>query len=125
MDIHGYRDLTVWQKGMDLADAVYDLTLMLPDDERFGLRTQMNRDALSIPSNIAEGYGRMHRRAYANHASIARGSTMELQTQIEFTVRRNMLTRQQITPAWQLTDEVARMLTTLILKLRQPPPPKP
>jgi four helix bundle protein len=125
MRIENYRDLIVWQKAMDLVDGVYALTRKLPEDERFGLCTQMIRAAVSIPANIAEGFGRMHRRAYANHCSISRGSVMELQTQLEVCVRQQFLKRDDIVVAWRTTEEVAKMLTTLIQKLHAPSTTKP
>lgn len=64
---------------MDLVDSIYDMTRQLPDEERFGLNTQMRRAATSIPSNIAEGYGRNHRKEYIQHLYIAKGSLMELE----------------------------------------------
>lgn len=106
---------------MELAEACYRLTEALPHDERFGLASQLQRAAVSVPSNIAEGHGRMQRRAYANHASIARGSVLEVQTQLELAVRLGRLSREQVAETWRLADEVSRMLHSLIRRLRQSP----
>jgi four helix bundle protein len=73
MALQNYRDLDVWQRAMDLVDAVYDVTSEFPPSERFGLVTQLQWAAVSIPSNIAEGYGRKHRGDYLRFLSIARG----------------------------------------------------
>lgn len=73
MDEHGDRKLEVWQRAMDLVDAIYSVTSDFPADERFGLTSQRRRAAVSIPSNIAEGYGRSHHKEYIQHVSIARG----------------------------------------------------
>ncbi len=67
MDQASYRKLNAWQKAMDAFDAVYALSRGFPADERFGLTPQVRRAALSVPSNIAEGYGRKHRKAYLQH----------------------------------------------------------
>ncbi len=73
-DITNYRDLEVWRKSVDLVDAVYELTRGFPEDERFGWSQQLRRAAVSIPSNIAEGYGRLSRGDYVRHLKIANGS---------------------------------------------------
>jgi len=73
MALKSYRDLEVWQKGVDLVVLLYQLTKLFPDDERYGLISQIRRAAVSIPANIAEGYGRTHRGDYLRHLSIAKG----------------------------------------------------
>jgi four helix bundle protein len=78
-----YRDLIVWQKSMSLVTEVYKLTRQLPDEERFGLISQIKRSSVSIPSNIAEGYGRNYRNDYIRFLQISRGSLYECQTQLE------------------------------------------
>jgi four helix bundle protein len=117
MALQSYRDLVAWQKAMDLVAEVYLLTKALPKDELYGLTSQMRRAAVSIPANIAEGYGRLHRKEYINHLSIARGSLMELETQVELTVRLKYLEREQIRTAWTLAQEVGKLLNSLIRSL--------
>ena len=78
-----YRDLIVWQKGVDMVVGIYDVTRLLPDEEKWGLVSQMRRCAISIPSNIAEGYGRGATRDYSRFLKIAAGSCNELETQLE------------------------------------------
>ena len=73
MAIRHYRDLEVWQKAMDLVEQVYRLAKALPPEERYGLTSQIQRAAVSIPANIAEGHGRLHRGDYVHHLSMARG----------------------------------------------------
>jgi len=80
--INSYRDLLVWQKGMALAKQVYALTRSFPDDERFGLVSQMRRAAVSVPSNIAEGQARQGRKEFVQFLSHAEGSLAELDTQL-------------------------------------------
>ena len=116
MDEKAYRKLAEWQKSMDLVDEVYRLIKLLPADERFGLCSQLSRAAVSIPSNIAEGYGRKHRGDYVRHLSIARGSLMEVETQLIICAR-NHLEREQVIPAWQLAQESGKLLTTMIQSL--------
>jgi four helix bundle protein len=81
--VHSFRDLTVWQRSMQMAVAVYRLTQGFPREEIYGLTSQMRRAAVSIPSNIAEGHGRLGPNEYRQFLGVARGSNFELQTQLE------------------------------------------
>ncbi len=117
-EIRSHRDLVVWQKAMDLAVEAYRIVRALPDAERFGLISQLTRAATSIPANIAEGHGRTGTREYANFLSIARGSLKELETLLELAVRVGYLKAEDIHAAQTVADEVGRMLTTLIQRLR-------
>ena len=116
--ISSYRDLHVWQRAMELAEATYTLTNELPPYETYGLGQQLRRSAVSVVSNIAEGHGRAHRGDYLHHLSISRGSLAELQTQLELASRLHASSVQQ---ALSLADEVGRMLTTLMKRLRPSP----
>lgn len=80
--IRSYKDLKIWSKGMQITKAVYQATQNFPEEEKFGLSSQMKRCSDSIPSNIAEGWGRDSTRNYSQFVKIARGSLMELETQI-------------------------------------------
>jgi four helix bundle protein len=80
--LKSYRELRVWQGAFDLALVVYEQTRLLPNEERFGLMQQMRRAAVSMVSNIAEGYGRGHRKEYLQFLAMANGSLMELETQV-------------------------------------------
>jgi four helix bundle protein len=82
MSIRNYKDLLVWQRGIDLAVAAYRCTRTFPPDERYSLTQQIRRAACSIPSNIAEGQGRYHRPEFLHHLSYARGSLQELETEL-------------------------------------------
>lgn len=77
----GYKDLIVWKKSYALVLEIYKMTKLFPTEERYGLMQQMRRCSVSIPSNIAEGYGRQHNKEYAQFLSIALGSLCELETQ--------------------------------------------
>ena len=114
MDEQGYRKLVVWERAVELTEAVYLMTDLMPESERFGLISQMQRSAVSIPSNIAEGHSRIHTGDFLRHLSFARGSLSELETQITVAVRVQRLSREQARNAWDLCQEVGRMLTTLI-----------
>ena len=81
-EVRSYRDLLVWQRAMDVAVAVYDLTRSYPQDELFGLTSQSRRAASSIAANIAEGYGRASKLSYLHFLKIARGSLKELETHL-------------------------------------------
>ncbi len=117
-DIKHYRDLLVWQKSMDLVVASYDLAKRLPHDENFGLISQIERAAVSVPANIAEGHGRKHTGDYLHHLSMARGSLLELETHILITVRLGYLQPKETERILGLTDEVGRMISGLIQRLR-------
>lgn len=77
-----YKDLNVWKKSIELTIEIYEVTKFFPSDEKFGLTSQMRRCCVSIPSNIAEGYGRRGQKENANFINIAYGSALELETQI-------------------------------------------
>ena len=85
--IRSFRDLRVWQVAMDLVEQVYLLTRRFPKHELYGLASQMQRAAVSVPSNIAEGHTRAYSKEYLHHLSIARASLAELQTQLEIAIR--------------------------------------
>jgi four helix bundle protein len=118
MKIESYQDLRVWQRGMDLVAVSYLLCKKLPRSERFGLITQIQRSAVSVPANIAEGYGRRHTGEYVHHLSIANGSLKELETHLLISVRLGYLRRSEIEKALNFSAEVGKMLTVLIQKLR-------
>ncbi len=116
--ISSHRDLTVWQKAMGLVEAVYRLIKLLPSEEVYGLSAQMRRAAVSIPSNIAEGYGRKAAKEYARFLSIARGSNLELETQLLLCVRLGYIPETHIQDALNQSEEIGRMLNALISKLQ-------
>lgn len=117
-----HRDLIVWQRAMELVDDVYRLAGKLPDAERFGLYSQLTRAAVSVPANIAEGHGRSGGREFANFVSIARGSLAEVDTLLEICARRGYASPADYDQAMTKADEVGRMLTVLLKRLRHPNP---
>ncbi|MFY0689835.1 MAG: four helix bundle protein [Cyclobacteriaceae bacterium] len=80
--MHRYKELDVWKRSMALAKSIYDLTSEFPDEEKFGIISQMRRSSVSVPSNIAEGAGRNGNKEFANFLGIAMGSLFELETQV-------------------------------------------
>jgi four helix bundle protein len=117
MEIKTYRDLEVWQKSMDLVVEMYRLSKLLPREEQFGLVSQIQRAAVSIPANIAEGHGRRHRGDFLRHLSIARGSLTEVETHLQIGIRLDYLNRDQVRHAWNLSQQVGRLLNGLIRSL--------
>lgn len=113
-----YRDLTVWQKACDLVLLIYSLTREFPLQEQFGLTSQMRRSAVSIPSNIAEGFTRRSPADHANFARIAFASGAELETQIYLSQRLNLSSPSKLKGAEELLDEVMRMLNKLTKVLK-------
>ena len=118
--VHSYKDLTVWQKAMDLVVEVYRIVKLLPREETYGLSEQMRRAAVSIPSNIAEGKMRNTRREYINFLYMARGSNAELQTQCYICARIHYITEEELIKVLSLSGEVGRMINALILSLTKP-----
>jgi len=113
--IRNFRDLAAWQRGMELAERLYSETSELPDSERFGLVSQLRRAAVSVPSNIAEGYGRGTTAEFLRFLRVARGSVFEIQTQIEL-ARRLGLTNPHASVV-DLIAETDRVLQGLIRSL--------
>jgi len=115
--LKSYRDLIVWQKSMDLVIEVYKMIANFPQNEIYGLTSQIKRAVVSVPSNIAEGYGRRSTGDYQRFLNIAMGSLFELQTQLEISIRLNYLKTDQFTNLNELSKEIERMLSSLISKI--------
>ena len=113
-----YRDLVVWQKSMVLVTEVYEISKKFPKDELYGLTSQIRRCAISIPSNLAEGYGRNSTNDYIHFLRIASGSLYELQTQMEISLNLQYIDRREFENLYELSREIERMLSSLIRKLR-------
>jgi len=115
--VRTFRDLLVWQRGMELAELVYSVTAKFPADEKWGLVNQLRRAAVSVPSNIAEGHGRQSRVDYLRFLRVARGSLAEVETQAELAGRLGFLADPG--PVVALAHETAIMLQSLIRKLEE------
>jgi four helix bundle protein len=113
-----FRDLKVWQRSMELTVAVYRLTHDFPREEMFGLTSQLRRSTVSIPSNIAEGHGRMNPREFKHFLQIARGSNSELQTQLEVAALLKLANGQLLDVAQGLANEVENMLFALLGRMK-------
>ncbi|MBX9623172.1 MAG: four helix bundle protein [Gemmataceae bacterium] len=119
MPVTSYHDLLVWQKAIDLVVDCYRLTSHFPRTETYGLASQLQRAAVSIPSNIAEGAGRGHTREFIRHLGIARGSLFEAETQVIISERLNYATAEVTRPLLAAVAEIGRMLHGLIASLER------
>lgn len=111
--INSFRDLRVWQAGVDLVERVYQITRTFPKHELFGLASQMQRAAVSVPSNIAEGHTREHSKEYLNHLSIAQASLAELETQMEITARLHYITPLELKETIERISSLGKQLYAL------------
>lgn len=102
---------------MDLVESVYRITAALPPSEQFGLIAQMRRAAISVPSNIAEGYGRQATGEYRHHLSFSRGSLLELETQLMLCRRLKYLSEVEANPVLKEISEISKMFRALISRL--------
>jgi four helix bundle protein len=119
MKVQSYKDLEVWKKGIEIADLVYSCTERFPSGERYGLASNMQRAAVSIPSNIAEGFARQYTKEYLQFCRIALGSCAELETQTIISNRRKYMTEALFAQVEELLDHESRMLMNLIKSLQR------
>jgi len=116
--IASYRDLKVWQEAMSLAEAIYRSWTKPPHLDARGLADQMRRSAISVPANIAEGYGRESPRSYVQFLKIARGSLNEFETQVLLAQRVDFLDAGQAAPLLSSIESISKMLNALIRSIR-------
>lgn len=114
--MNNYKELKIWQKAMDLVEKVYAITSTFPNEEKYGLISQIQRSAISIPSNIAEGAGRNSNKEFKNFLGIANGSINELSTQLELSVRIGYVKKDELVDISNLIIEIQKMNFTLIKK---------
>ncbi len=119
MGVSSYRELKVWQVGMELVEKVYKFSSHFPKHELYGLTSQMQRSAISIPSNIAEGQARDSTKEFLHFLSITLGSLAELETQIILAERLSYLETQESTVAIHQIHELAKMLRSLQKSLKK------
>jgi four helix bundle protein len=112
--INSFRDLVVWQKSMMLAERCYLLTKRFPRDDQLALGHEIRKSCVSVPSNIAEGFGRHHTPEYIHHLWYSNGSNNELQTQMEIGNRVKLVTELEAAAILADADEIGRMLHGLI-----------
>ena len=111
------RDLRIWRKSIDLVEACYRLSALLPQDERFGLTSQIRRASTSVPANIAEGFGRWNSREFTRFLAIASGSLRELETHLVIACRLGFITSHASERAFKMIDELAKMIYRMRLQV--------
>ncbi len=115
--MHKFKDFIVWQKGRVLVKEVYQLTKLLPDNEKYGLTSQINRAVVSIPANIAEGSGRKTNLDFCRFLDISNGSSFELETLLILCVDLSFLSEKELIPVQELNQEIQKMIYSLKQKL--------
>jgi four helix bundle protein len=116
--INSYRDLKVWQEAMNLGELVYDLTRTFPKEETYGMTSQIRRSAISIASNIAEGHGRENTGSFIQFLRVAQGSLKELETQLQLSARVKIVSHEKINAHLNKSDDLGRMIRSLIRSLQ-------
>jgi four helix bundle protein len=116
--VQSYRDLGVWNEAMDLAVDCYNATSEFPAREVYGLTSQIRRASVSIPANIAEGYGRESPGHYVSFLRIAQGSLKELETHLMLSSRLGFVSEEQAAPVLSKADGIGRMLRSLIRSIQ-------
>ena len=119
MSIESYRDLEVWERAMGLATMIYELTRSFPQEERFGLTSQIRRAAVSIPANIAEGWGRGGTREFQQYLRIAQGSLRELETHLLLSSRVGLCAETAIEPLLSEATILSKQLVALQRSLQR------
>ena|SRR5690554_462720 len=117
--MHKLKDLKIWNKAMEVAEEVYLLTANFPNEEKFGLISQLRRSAVSIPSNIAEGAGRNTQGEFKNHLGIANGSSYELFTQLLLSIKLSLSSATSVNPILSKVMELQKMSYALIKSLEK------
>lgn len=115
--IVSFKDLKIWKKGIEIVEDVYMITSRFPKDEMYGLTSQMRRAAISIPSNIAEGFKRYHNREYKQYLHVALGSSAELETQLIISTKLTLMNEADLNNVCEKLDHISRMITLLMRKL--------
>jgi four helix bundle protein len=117
MGVKRYRDLDIWKKGIELVKDVYKVTEKLPKHEIYGLVSQMRRSAISIPSNVAEGFRRYHNKEYKQFLYVTLGSYAELETQITIAKELDYVKQEIEAVLLEKLDHICRMISNLLKKL--------
>jgi len=115
--IKDFKDLKIWQKSMEIVMDIYNITKTFPREETYGITSQMRRSAVSIPSNIAEGFKRHHNKEYKQFLYIALGSSAELETHLILAENLKYVTKKTAESIYENMDHLSRMITTLRKKL--------
>lgn len=112
--VNTYKDLLIWQKGIDIVKEVYLSCKDMPQEELYGLQNQIKRSSISVPSNIAEGWGRKYTKSYVQFLNFSRGSLLELETQIIIAKELNFITTNHFDKIQGLITEESKMLNAFI-----------
>jgi four helix bundle protein len=120
---HSYKDLIVWQKAVAMVTDVYRATQSFPKDETYGLSSQLRRSAVSVASNIAEGQGRLSKREFRQFLGQARGSLIEMETQVVIGANLGYVTQDTLGRLMTVSGEVSRLLHGLMQSIQLPEPP--
>jgi len=115
--IRSFKDLKIWQKGIEIVKDVYLLTEDFPKEETYGLTIQMKRAAVSVPSNIAEGFKRYHSKEYSQFLHIALGSAAELETQLVIAKELGFIKNKPLDEIFEKLDHLSKMISSLLNKL--------
>jgi four helix bundle protein len=115
--IKNFKDLKIWQEGIVLVKEIYDALKLFPEDERFSLISQMRRASVSVPSNIAEGFRRKHRKEFKQFLSISLGSLAELETQIIIAHELGYMNKTKLLNFSEKIDHLCRMISSLINRI--------
>ena len=118
-EIQSYQDLAVWRNSMDLAEECYRATKLFPKDEMYGMTSQIRRAAASVAANIAEGHGREHTGSFVQSLRIAQGSLKELETHVILAQRVGLVVSETSTRLLTKSDQIGRMLRSLIRELQK------
>ena len=117
--IVSFKQLRIWQKGMEIVRKIYQLSRKFPNEELYGLTSQMRRSAISIPSNIAEGFKRNHSKEYTQFLHIAQGSAAELETQLIISRELGFTSEKESEDISEALDHLSKMITVLLKKIKQ------
>ena len=112
MGMHNFRELRIWQRSIDLAEAIYKITADFPKEEKYGLISQLRRCCVSVPSNISEGAGRSTNKQFKYFLEISMGSCNELQTQLELSFRFNFISKEILD---KLNDEILQIFKMILV----------
>jgi len=115
--IRTYRDLDIWKMGIEIVKSIYSVTKRFPQHELYGLVAQIRRAAVSIPSNVAEGFRRRHNKEYRQFLYISLGSCAELETQLTIAKELDYIGQSEEAQLLEMLDHVCRMISNLIKKL--------
>jgi len=117
-NINSYKDLKIWQKGIELLEIIYKITVSFPQNEQYGLTSQIKRSSVSVPSNIAEGWGRGYNSSFLQFIKIARGSLYELETQLIIAYKIQLITKEDFEPIQNLIVIESKMINSFITSLK-------